>query len=72
MTWHKVSPPVAASCAITSGRSSKALSPVIKRALDVGIPVVTVDSDSEAKDRLSYIGTDNRASCGSFANCCNY
>lgn len=38
-----------------------ALSPVIKKALEAGIPVVTVDADSEAKDRYSYIGTDNRA-----------
>jgi ribose transport system substrate-binding protein len=38
---------------------SKALGKVIKKAMDAGIKVVTIDSDSDAKDRLSYIGTDN-------------
>jgi ribose transport system permease protein len=37
----------------------KALSPVVKRAMDAGIKVVTIDADTSAKDRLSYIGTDN-------------
>jgi ribose transport system substrate-binding protein len=40
---------------------ANALSPVLKDALAAGVAVVTVDSDSTAKDRASYIGTDNRA-----------
>jgi len=39
----------------------QALSPMAKKAMAAGIPVVTVDSDIDAADRLSYIGTDNRA-----------
>jgi ribose transport system substrate-binding protein len=38
---------------------SQALSPVVKKAVDAGIKVVTIDSDTAAKDRLSYIGTNN-------------
>lgn len=37
----------------------KALSPVVKRAIAAGIKVVTIDADTESKDRLAYIGTDN-------------
>ncbi len=40
---------------------SKALGKVVKKALEAGIKVVTIDSDTDAKDRLSYIGTDNVA-----------
>ena len=40
---------------------AQALSPIARKAVEAGIPVVTVDSDTEAKDRLTYIGTDNRA-----------
>jgi ribose/xylose/arabinose/galactoside ABC-type transport system permease subunit/ABC-type sugar transport system substrate-binding protein len=40
---------------------ASALSPIIANGLKAGIPIVTVDSDSAAKDRHSYIGTDNRA-----------
>ncbi len=40
---------------------SKALGKVVKKALDAGIKVVTIDSDTDAKDRASYIGTDNVA-----------
>lgn len=39
---------------------ANALSPAIKKALDAKIPVITIDSDSTAKDRLAYVGTDNR------------
>lgn len=42
-----------------SPTDGKALSPVVKRALAAGIKVVTIDADTEAKDRLAYIGTDN-------------
>jgi len=40
---------------------AQALSPLIKKALDGGIAVITVDSDSAAHDRYSYVGTNNRA-----------
>lgn len=38
---------------------SKALGRVVKKALKAGIKVVTIDSDTLDRDRLSYIGTDN-------------
>ena len=44
-----------------SPTDSKALSPVVKRAVEAGIKVVTIDSDTTDKDRLCYIGTDNEA-----------
>lgn len=37
-----------------------ALVPVIEKAIEKGIPVVTVDSDANTDKRLCYIGTDNR------------
>ncbi|HIE50279.1 MAG TPA: hypothetical protein EYP85_00845 [Armatimonadetes bacterium] len=37
----------------------EALVPVIEKAVEAGIPVVTVDSDANTDRRLSYIGTDN-------------
>lgn len=44
-----------------SPTDSKALSPTVKKAVDAGIKVVTIDSDTTAKDRLCYIGTNNVA-----------
>jgi ribose/xylose/arabinose/galactoside ABC-type transport system permease subunit/ABC-type sugar transport system substrate-binding protein len=44
-----------------SPTDARGLSAPIKKALEAGIPVVTLDSDSSEKDRLSYIGTDNLA-----------
>lgn len=38
---------------------SKALGKVVKKALAAGIKVVTIDSDTIDRDRLTYIGTDN-------------
>lgn len=35
------------------------LSPIVKQAVDAGIKVVTIDSDTSAHDRLAYIGTNN-------------
>lgn len=43
-----------------SPTDSKALSPVVKRAVEAGIKVVTIDSDTTEKDRLCYIGTNNK------------
>lgn len=40
---------------------SKALGPVVKKAVRAGIKVVTFDTDTVDKDRLTYIGTDNLA-----------
>ncbi|MDW8022020.1 MAG: substrate-binding domain-containing protein, partial [Nitrososphaerota archaeon] len=36
-----------------------AIVPVIRKALDTGIPVITIDTDAPASDRLAYLGTDN-------------
>jgi len=41
--------------------SADGLNKVVAKALRMGIPVVTLDSDTSAKDRLCYIGTNNRA-----------
>lgn len=38
---------------------SRALGPVVRKAVRAGIKVVTFDTDTVDKDRLSYIGTDN-------------
>ncbi|MNR84008.1 D-ribose-binding periplasmic protein precursor [compost metagenome] len=40
---------------------SKALGPIVRKALKAGIKVVTIDTDTVDKDRLAYIGTDNLA-----------
>lgn len=38
---------------------SAALTPMIDKAIDAGIPVVTFDTDAPDSKRLGYIGTDN-------------
>ena len=38
---------------------SKALTPLIDKAMDMGIKVVSFDTDAPESKRLSYIGTDN-------------
>lgn len=38
-----------------------ALAPVIKKAMDAGIPTITLDTDAPESVRLAYIGTDNYA-----------
>ena len=35
--------------------------PVIKKVIESGIPLVTVDSDAEDSQRIAYVGTDNIA-----------
>lgn len=40
--------------------NSNSLSPVVKKAVAAGIKVVTIDSDTVGRDRLSYIGTNNQ------------
>ncbi len=39
--------------------NAEAITPVIKRALQKGIPVITFDTDAPESGRLVYIGTDN-------------
>lgn len=41
--------------------NAPAMTPSIDRAMDAGIPVITVDTDAPDSDRLSYIGTDGYA-----------
>jgi len=41
--------------------SADGLNRVVAKAMQMGIPVVTLDSDTSSKDRLCYIGTNNRA-----------
>jgi ribose transport system substrate-binding protein len=36
-----------------------AIVPVIRKALDAKIPVITIDTDAPKSDRLAYLGTDN-------------
>lgn len=36
-----------------------AIIPVIKKALDAKIPVITIDTDAPKSERLAYLGTDN-------------
>jgi ribose transport system substrate-binding protein len=46
---------------MTQGLSDQEFTPLINRVVEKGIPVITVDTDTENKDskRLAYIGTDN-------------
>jgi len=44
---------------MTQGLSDKQFSPLIDRVVANGIPVITVDTDSEKSNRIAYIGTDN-------------
>jgi ABC-type sugar transport system substrate-binding protein len=44
--------------AVSVGRLS-AIEPVIEKAMQAGIPVITFDSDAPNSKRIAYIGTDN-------------
>lgn len=44
---------------MTQGLSDQQFTPLINRVVESGIPVITVDTDTENSKRLSYIGTDN-------------
>jgi ribose transport system substrate-binding protein len=44
---------------LTQGLSDKQFSPLINRVVEKGIPVITVDTDTENSKRKAYIGTDN-------------
>lgn len=44
---------------MTQGLSDQQFTPLINRVVEKGIPVITVDTDTENSKRLAYIGTDN-------------
>lgn len=44
---------------IVQGMNEEAFRPIIDKAVEKGIPVLTIDSDSPQSKRSSYIGTDN-------------
>jgi ribose transport system substrate-binding protein len=44
---------------MTQGLSEEQFTPLINRIVDMGIPVITVDTDAAKSKRLAYIGTDN-------------
>lgn len=39
----------------------EALNPTIQKAMEIGIPVITLDTDAPKSARITYIGTDNKA-----------
>lgn len=41
--------------------------PLINQAIETGIPVITIDSDQPASERISYVGTDNLRAGGLIA-----
>ena len=45
---------------LVSVANSKLMAPEIDAAIEAGIPVITVDSDSPESKRLYFIGTNNR------------
>jgi ribose transport system substrate-binding protein len=44
---------------LTQGLSDDQFTPLINRVVASGIPVITVDTDTENSKRMAYIGTDN-------------
>lgn len=46
---------------IVQGLNGERFTPVIDKAVQRGIPVVTIDTDAPASHRLAYVGTDNEA-----------
>ncbi|WP_176560284.1 sugar-binding protein [Brevibacillus dissolubilis] len=44
---------------IVQGMNEEAFTPVINQAMKRGIPVITIDSDAPASERIAYIGSDN-------------
>lgn len=44
---------------ITQGLQDDLFRPVINKAVDKGIPVITIDTDSPSSKRSAYVGTDN-------------
>ncbi|OBY76792.1 LacI family transcriptional regulator [Paenibacillus sp. KS1] len=46
---------------LTQGINEPRYNELVGRAMDQGIPVITVDSDAPDSKRFAYVGTDNRA-----------
>ncbi|MBW4085228.1 sugar-binding protein [Paenibacillus sp. S150] len=46
---------------IVQGLNDEKFTPVIDKAVNRGIPVITIDTDAPASRRLAYVGTDNVA-----------
>lgn len=46
---------------LTQGISEPRYNELVSKAMDQGIPVITVDSDAPDSRRFAYVGTDNRA-----------
>lgn len=46
---------------IVQGLNDEKFTPVIDKAVNRGIPVITIDTDAPASKRLAYVGTDNVA-----------
>jgi len=46
---------------LTQGLNDQGFTPIINKAMDMGIPVITIDSDVPESKRISYVGTDNYA-----------
>jgi len=46
---------------IVQGLNEEKFTPIIDKAVSRGIPVVTIDTDAPASQRLAYVGTDNVA-----------
>lgn len=44
---------------IVQGLNDMQFTPVINKAIDKGIPVLTIDTDAPTSKRLTYVGTDN-------------
>ncbi|WP_241657230.1 sugar-binding protein [Halobacillus salinus] len=44
---------------ITQGLQDELFRPVINKAIDKGIPVITIDTDAPSSERSAYVGTDN-------------
>ncbi len=44
---------------ITQGLDEEMFAPVINKAIDKGIPVITIDTDASSSKRSAYVGTDN-------------
>ncbi|UJF34901.1 sugar-binding protein [Paenibacillus hexagrammi] len=45
---------------IVQGLNDEKFTPVINKAMDRGIPVLTIDTDAPTSKRLAYVGTNNR------------
>lgn len=46
---------------LTQGLNDEEFAPAIDKAIEMGIPVITIDSDSPGSNRIAYVGTDNYA-----------